>query len=127
MTHPPAAPNYVEQQAGALQSGDHLLLPDGSRSAEIRRVDVENDDFGTPAVVLATLTGGWDFTLSWTPRAAFENPARPSDGAALPLDPTGSLTVFEALEKQLGLRIQKGTHEIPVTVVEHLDEKPSDR
>ncbi|KUM36792.1 DUF6707 family protein [Arthrobacter sp. EPSL27] len=58
MTHPPAAPNYVEQQAGALQSGDHLLLPDGNRSAEIQRVDVETDDFGTPAMVLATLTGG---------------------------------------------------------------------
>ncbi|MDR7083824.1 hypothetical protein J2X01_003124 [Arthrobacter ginsengisoli] len=58
MTHPPAAPNYIEQQAGALQSGDHLLLPDGNRSAEIQRVAVETDDFGTPAVVLATLTGG---------------------------------------------------------------------
>ena len=58
MTHPPAAPNYIEQQAGSLQSGDHLLLPDGNRSAEIQRVDVEADDFGTPAVVLATLTGG---------------------------------------------------------------------
>ena len=58
MTHPPAAPNYIEQQAGSLQSGDHLLLPDGNRSAEIQRVDVETDDFGTPAVVLATLTGG---------------------------------------------------------------------
>ncbi|HSL38459.1 MAG TPA: DUF6707 family protein [Arthrobacter sp.] len=58
MTHPPAAPNYIEQQAGFLQSGDHLLLPDGNRSAEIQRVDVETDDFGTPAMVLATLTGG---------------------------------------------------------------------
>ncbi len=58
MTYPPAAPNYIEQQAGSLQSGDHLLLPDGTRSAEIQRVDVENDDFGTPAMVLATLTGG---------------------------------------------------------------------
>lgn len=58
MTHPPAAPNYIEQQAGSLQSGDHLLLPDGNRSAEIQRVDIETDDFGTPAVVLATLTGG---------------------------------------------------------------------
>lgn len=58
MTHPPAAPNYIEQQAGSLQSGDHLLLPDGNRSAEIQRVDVETDDFGTPAMVLATLTGG---------------------------------------------------------------------
>ena len=56
MTHPPAAPNYIEQQAGSLQSGDHLLLPDGNRSAEIQRVDVETDDFGTPAMVLATLT-----------------------------------------------------------------------
>lgn len=58
MTHPPAAPNYIEQQAGSLQTGDHLLLPDGNRSAEIQRVDVETDDFGTPAMVLATLTGG---------------------------------------------------------------------
>ncbi|MET4136267.1 DUF6707 family protein [Pseudarthrobacter sp. PvP090] len=58
MTYPPAAPNYIEQQAGSLQSGDHLLLPDGNRSAEIQRVDVETDDFGTPAMVLATLTGG---------------------------------------------------------------------
>jgi len=58
MTHPPASRNYSEQQAGSLRSGDHLLLPDGKRSAEIQRVDIETDDFGTPAMVLATLTGG---------------------------------------------------------------------
>jgi hypothetical protein len=58
MTHPPAAQNFREQQAGSLQTGDHLLLPDGGRSAEIHSVEVENDDFGTPAIVLATLTGG---------------------------------------------------------------------
>ncbi|MHA7223420.1 DUF6707 family protein [Arthrobacter sp. RHLT1-20] len=58
MTHPPASRNFSEQQAGALQGGDHLLLPDGDRSAKIQRVDVETDDFGTPAMVLATLTGG---------------------------------------------------------------------
>lgn len=58
MTHPPASRNYIEQQAGSLQGGDHLLLPDGDTSAEIERVDVESDDFGMPAVVLATLCGG---------------------------------------------------------------------
>ena len=58
MNHLPASRNYSEQQAGSLQSGDHLLLPDGNRSAEIQRVDVESDDFGSPAMVLATLTGG---------------------------------------------------------------------
>ena len=58
MTHPPAFRNYKEQQAGSLQAGDQLLLPGGDRSAEIQRVDVETDDFGTSAIVLATLTGG---------------------------------------------------------------------
>src|SRR4051812_6854639 len=58
MTHPPASRNYSEQQAGSLRAGDHLILPDGNRSAEVHRVDVETDDFGTPAMVLATLSGG---------------------------------------------------------------------
>ena len=58
MTETPAARHYSEQQAGSLTSGDQLLLPDGERTAEIQRVEVESDDFGTPAVVLANLTGG---------------------------------------------------------------------
>jgi hypothetical protein len=97
MTHPPAAPNYIEQQAGFLQSGDHLLLPDGNRSAEILRVDVETDDFGTPAMVLATLTGGGGLRIAasstvlivgaaaWT-----EEPAAADAGSApQPLEPAG--------------------------------------
>lgn len=58
MTHRPAAQHYSELQAGSLQTGHLLLLPDGERSAEIQSVLVEDDDFGNPAVVLATLTGG---------------------------------------------------------------------
>jgi hypothetical protein len=58
MNHPAAAKTYREQQAGSLRAGHHLLLPDGERSAEIHSVEVETDDFGSPAIVLATLTGG---------------------------------------------------------------------
>lgn len=58
MTHPTASLNYSERQAGSLRTGDLLLLPDAERTAEILRVDVDNDDFGTPAIVRATLTGG---------------------------------------------------------------------
>ena len=58
MNHVPPAQTYREQQAGSLQTGDHLLLPDGLRSAEVHSVEIENDDFGAPAIVLATLTGG---------------------------------------------------------------------
>lgn len=89
MTHPPAAPNYIEQQAGSLQSGDHLLLPDGNRSAEIQRVDVETDDFGTPAMVLATLTGGGGLRIAAASTVlileAAEVPETPSDDEDSPL------------------------------------------
>jgi hypothetical protein len=90
MTHPPAAPNYIEQQAGSLQSGDHLLLPDGNRSAEIQRVDVETDDFGTPAMVLATLTGGGGLRIAAASTvlilgAADDDEEPPSDDDGSPL------------------------------------------
>jgi hypothetical protein len=58
MTENPAARHYSEQQAGSLTTGDQLLLPDGERTAEIQHVEFEQDDFGTPAMVLANLTGG---------------------------------------------------------------------
>jgi len=58
MTETPAARHHREQQAGTLTTGDHILLPDGERTAEIHQVELESDDFGAPAVVLASLAGG---------------------------------------------------------------------
>ncbi|MDQ0680132.1 hypothetical protein QFZ30_003514 [Arthrobacter pascens] len=58
MTQTPAARHYSEQQAGSLKTGDQLLLPDGERTAEIQQAELESDDFGTPALVLASLSGG---------------------------------------------------------------------
>jgi hypothetical protein len=58
MTETPAALHYCEQQAGSLTTGDRLLLPDGERTAEIQQVDVESDDYGAAAVILANLSGG---------------------------------------------------------------------
>lgn len=58
MTQPPAAQHYSERQAGALQSGDHLILPGGDSSAQLQAVDLEKDDFGAPALIIATLSDG---------------------------------------------------------------------
>jgi hypothetical protein len=58
MTETPAARHHSEQQAGSLTTGSHILLPDGERTAEIRQVELESDDFGAPALVLASLAGG---------------------------------------------------------------------
>lgn len=58
MTESPAARRHSEQPAGALAAGSNIVLPDGERTAEIHRVDLELDDFGAPALVLASLAGG---------------------------------------------------------------------
>ncbi|TQJ39635.1 hypothetical protein FBY33_1656 [Arthrobacter sp. SLBN-112] len=58
MTESPAARHHREQQAGSLTTGIHILLPDGHRTAEIDQVELERDDFGSPALVLASLSGG---------------------------------------------------------------------
>ncbi|NUP57855.1 MAG: hypothetical protein HOQ06_00055 [Pseudarthrobacter sp.] len=58
MTESPAARHHREQQAGSLTTGSRILLPDGERTAEIHQVELERDDFGSPALVLASLSGG---------------------------------------------------------------------
>ncbi len=58
MTETPAARHHREQQAGTLTTGSFILLPDGERTAEVHQVELETDDFGAPALVLASLAGG---------------------------------------------------------------------
>jgi uncharacterized protein (TIGR03435 family) len=68
-------------------------------------------------VVDATgLQGGWDFTLSWTPRPALE--AASANGTV-----SSGMTVFEGAEKLLGLKISLQKHPMPVLVIDKA-EKP---
>ena len=90
MNHLPAARTYREQQAGSLQTGDHLLLPDGLRSAEIHSVDVENDDFGVPALVLATLTGGGMLRIAAGSSVRLTDPVSAASVAAGPAAQTSA-------------------------------------
>jgi uncharacterized protein (TIGR03435 family) len=85
------------------------------------------DYFDHPVVNATGLEGGWNFTLMASPRRALENRpqnAQPGGGAAAS-DP-GGISVFEAVEKQLGLKIDKGTRTVPVLVIDHAEEKPID-
>jgi uncharacterized protein (TIGR03435 family) len=77
-----------------------------------------------PVIDSTGLKGGWNFTLMWTPRGALENrPANAEPGAAS--DP-GGISLFEAVEKQLGLKLEKGTHPLSVLVIDHAEENPVD-
>ena len=84
-----------------------------------------NGYFDHPAFDATGISGGYDFVLSWTPKGALHpaTPAATTGGAAV--DP-GGLSVFEAIEKELGLKVTTEKHNIPVTVIDHIEEKPTD-
>ncbi|HXC76235.1 MAG TPA: TIGR03435 family protein, partial [Candidatus Acidoferrum sp.] len=90
-----------------------------------------------PIVDSTGLSGGWDFLIGWTPKAMMQ-PTTPisSQGAGTtPISPQGAgatveaadpngITVFDALERELGLKLVKQKRSIPIIVVDHVDEKP---
>ena len=78
-----------------------------------------------------SLNGGWDFTLVYStdtrqqmPRS--ENAESASGGAVAAPDPTAGYSIFEAMEKQLGLKLATTRGVRPVTVIDHIQEKPVD-
>ena len=66
-----------------------------------------------PVVDDTKLTGGWDFTLKWTGRGNLEKQG--SDG----------ISIFAAVEKQLGLKLELKTADRPVFQVASVDETPT--
>jgi len=80
------------------------------------------------------LEGGWDFALTYgrgpAPVMAGAPPAGGGEGKAAPVaeasDPSGSLTIFEAVEKQLGLKLEMQKRPEQVVVIDHLEEKPTE-
>ncbi len=92
----------------------------------------------SPVLDATGLTGSYDFVLSFTPIGAFQNPGggggRGGDGAAappkasndVPNDPTGALTLPEAIDKQLGLKLEQKKRMVQVLVIDKVDAKPTD-
>lgn len=75
------------------------------------------------------LNGAWDFSLLFgaypmqpTPRG---DAAAPAAGVPVAPDPTTDYSIFEAIQKQLGLRLEPTKGLRPVMVIDHIDEKPT--
>jgi uncharacterized protein (TIGR03435 family) len=77
-----------------------------------------------PIVDGTGLQGGWNFLIGWTPRGMLQAQAPNSTPNSEAYDPSGGISVFDALERELGLKLVKQTRSIPVLVVDHVDEKP---
>jgi uncharacterized protein (TIGR03435 family) len=80
--------------------------------------------FDHPIVDATGLKGGWNFLIGWS--RANQGPRMPNPNqqqGGEPTEPTG-LTSYEAVERQLGVKLVRQKRSIPVMVVDHADEKP---
>jgi len=90
-------------------------------------------DLSWPVVDTTGIEGGWDFTLTFSMGGAMMRgpvrigePAQPGSDLPSASDPTGGYTIFEAVEKQLGLKLEKQKRSMPVVVIDHIEQNPTD-
>ena len=85
-----------------------------------------------PVVDGTGLDGGWDFSFTFSPIPANQLAAlRGAPPTAAPYgiaasDPVGGTSLFEAIEKQLGLKLEAHKRPYPVLLIDHIEEKPTD-
>ena len=77
-----------------------------------------------PVVDATGLSGAFDFTLSFSGIGVTQGGGR--GGPSVASDPDGSLSLAEAIEQQLGLKLVEEKRPIPVLVIDHVESKPTD-
>ncbi|MFZ0819123.1 MAG: TIGR03435 family protein [Candidatus Acidiferrales bacterium] len=88
----------------------------------------------TPVQDATGLEGAYDFTLSFSTAGQFNGGGRGVAGGGAPpasdtptaSDPTGALSIFDAVSKQLGLKLEMRKRPVSVLVIDHVEEKPTD-
>ena len=70
-----------------------------------------------PMVDLTRLKGSYDFSLKWTPWGIMP----PGEADASPY-----ISIFDAVDKQLGLKLEAAKHPMPVLVIDNVNRKPAE-
>ena len=82
-------------------------------------------DFPNDGVADATeIKGSWDFTISFSPRALLQSGGAGDAGQAS--DPNGALSFVDAIGRQLGLKLEMRKRAMPVLVIDHIEETPTE-
>ena len=80
----------------------------------------------TPVRDATGLDGSWDFSVNFSAVNLLPGRRFDPNGASGSADPTGAVTLQEALQKQLGLKLEREKRRLPVLVVDHVEEQPTD-
>ena len=78
--------------------------------------EIATRDIDVPVIDQTGLNGAFDFKLDWTPAVR--------NGAAAPDDAPAGPTLFDAVETQLGLKLERKTLPLPVIVVDGVERTP---
>jgi uncharacterized protein (TIGR03435 family) len=96
------------------------------------------DYIHSPVLDGTGLEGRYDFTLAFSFNGVLQMAGRGGRGAepgqlappplvdlsAAASDPNGAMTLFEAVEKELGLKLEAQKRPVPVLVIDHVERKP---
>jgi uncharacterized protein (TIGR03435 family) len=87
----------------------------------------------TPVLDATGLTGAYDFTLSFSTPGALQGNTPPlptftTEPAGTPTqsDPNGGLSLPDAMARQLGIKLEKRKRPVPVLVIDHIEEQPTE-
>jgi uncharacterized protein (TIGR03435 family) len=75
------------------------------------------------------LDGAYDFVLRFNSLRDVQNKGvapPPSADDSLASEPSGAISLFDALSKQLGLKLEKQKRPTPMLVIDHVEEKPTE-
>jgi uncharacterized protein (TIGR03435 family) len=90
-------------------------------------------DLQTAVTDSTGIEGGWDFTLTFNPVAGLQAAvaaARPPDAgpgnpAPAASEPSAGYSIYEAMEKELGLKLEKQKRATQVIVIDHIEQTPT--
>jgi uncharacterized protein (TIGR03435 family) len=76
----------------------------------------------SPVLDSTGIEGAYDFTFGFSFQSAVQNRSNPG-GSGLS-DPDGAVSLFDALNGQLGLKLSLEKRPAPVLVIDHVEQKP---
>jgi len=124
---------YGNAPAGAAPGSQVLNCQNITMAQFADRLQNMVPELNWPVLDATGIEGAWDFALTFSRSAGMMMAAgRGGDagqlGAGMPAasDPSGGYTIFEAVEKQLGLKLEMQKRSMPVFVIDHIEQKPTD-
>jgi len=137
-------PKMKKADSGNRSRCANSVPPPGTPPASSRMINCQNTTMSQFAAQLKSLAGSyidsrvldgtgiegsWDFSLSFSPPLMLRSTrglAAADSTTPAASEPNGAITIFEALQSQLGLKLVERKRSMSVIIVDHLEKKPTD-